>query len=103
MALSYDEMQQLFEQMGFKGFSMRPYDAEIENLISEAAEDNAKAYMIDVVPGDLEFGQNDGIALLDWKSIIIKRLIWLVCFVSGWISFSIFHATIRWRLFWLLA
>lgn len=103
MALSYDEMQQLFEQMGFKGFSMRPYDAQMEYLISEAMEDNVKAYMIDVVPGDLEFGQNDGIALLDWKSIIIKRLIWLVCFVSGWISFSIFHATIRWRLFWLLA
>ena len=65
MALNYDEMQQLFEQIGFKGFSMRPYDAEIENLISEAAEDNAKAYMIDIVPGDLEFGQNDGIALLE--------------------------------------
>ena len=101
MALNYDEMQQLFEQKGFKGFSMRPYDAEIENLISEAAEDNAKAYLIDIVPGDLEYGQNDGIALLE--SITIKRLIWLVCFVSGWISFSIFHATIRWRLFWLLA
>lgn len=70
MALSYDEMQQLFEQMGFKGFSMRPYDAQMEYLISEAMEDNAKAYMIDVVPGDLEFGQNDGIALLDWKSIV---------------------------------
>lgn len=36
MALSYDKMQQIFEQLGFKGFSMRPYDAEIENLISEA-------------------------------------------------------------------
>lgn len=33
MALSYDEMQQLFEQMGFKGFSMRPYDAQMEYLI----------------------------------------------------------------------
>ena len=65
MGLSYDEMQQLFEQIGFKGFSMRPYDAEIENLISEAAEDNAKAYLIDIVPGDLEYGQNDGIALLE--------------------------------------
>ena len=51
MALSYDKMQQIFEQLGFKGFSMRPYDAEIENLISEATEDNAKAYMIDIVPG----------------------------------------------------
>ena len=43
MALSYDEMQQLFEQIGFKGFSMRAYDADMEYLISEAMEDNAKA------------------------------------------------------------
>ena len=65
MALSYDEMQQLFEQIGFKGFSMRPYDAEMEYLLSEAEEYNAKAYMIDVVPGGLEDGRNDGIALLE--------------------------------------
>ncbi len=65
MALSYDEMQQLFEQKGFKGFSMRPYDTEMEYLLSEAAEYNAKAYMIDVVPGGLEDGRNDGIALLE--------------------------------------
>lgn len=65
MALSYDEMQQLFEQKGFKGFSMRPYDAEMEYLLSEAEEYNAKAYMIDVVPGGLEDGRNDGIALLE--------------------------------------
>ena len=65
MALSYDEMQQLFEQIGFKGFSMRPYDAEMEYLLSEAEEHNAKAYIIDIVPGDLEYGQNDGIALLE--------------------------------------
>ena len=82
MALSYDEMQQLFEQIGFKGFSMRPYDAEIENLISEAAEDNAKAYMIDIVPGDLEYGQNDGLALLEkhyYKEANMARLLrkWL--------------------------
>ena len=82
MALSYDEMQQLFEQKGFKGFSVRPYDAEIENLISEAAEDNAKAYMIDIVPGDLEFGHNDGIALLEkhyYKEANMARLLrkWL--------------------------
>ena len=56
MALSYDEMQQLFEQKGFKGFSMRAYNADMEYLISEAMEDNAKAYMIDVVPGDREYG-----------------------------------------------
>ena len=65
MALSYDEMQQLFEQIGFKGFSMRPYDAEMEYLLSEAEEYNAKAYMIDIVPGGLEDGRNDGIALLE--------------------------------------
>lgn len=82
MALSYDEMQQLFEQMGFKGFSMRAYDAQMEHLISEAAEDNAKAYVIDVVPGDLEDGQNDGIALLEkhyYKDANMARLVrkWL--------------------------
>ena len=65
MALSYDEMQKLFEQIGFKGFSMRAYDAEMEYLLSEAEEYNAKAYMIDVIPGGLEDGRNDGIALLE--------------------------------------
>ena len=77
MALSYDEMQQLFEQIGFKGFSMRPYDAEMEYLLSEAAEYNAKAYMIDVVPGGLEDGRNDGIALLEkhyYKKANMDRL-----------------------------
>lgn len=29
---------------------------QIWNILSEAMEDNAKAYMIDVVPGDLEYG-----------------------------------------------
>ena len=82
MALSYDEMQQLFEQIGFKGFSMRPYDAELEYLLSLAAEDNAKAYAIDVVPGGLEDGQNDGIALLEkhyYKDANMARLLrkWL--------------------------
>lgn len=82
MALSYDEMQQLFEQIGFKGFSMRAYDADMEYLISEAMEDNAKAYIIDIVPGDLEFGQNDGIALLEkhyYKEANMARLLrkWL--------------------------
>ena len=97
MALSYDKMQQIFEQLGFKGFSMRPYDAEIENLISEATEDNAKAYMIDIVPGGIEYGQNDGIALLEkhyYKEANMARLL-----RSGWILSSIFHAAIRWRLF----
>ena len=65
MALSYDETQQLFEQMGFKGFSVRPYDAKMENLLSDEPEDNVKAYVIDIVPGGLEDGLNDGIALLE--------------------------------------
>lgn len=82
MALSYDEMQQLFEQIGFKGFSMRPYDAELEYLLSLAVEDNAKAYAIDVVPGGLEDGQSDGIALLEkhyYKDANMARLLrkWL--------------------------
>ena len=37
----------------------------MEYLLSEAEEYNAKAYMIDVVPGGLEDGRNDGIALLE--------------------------------------
>ena len=44
MALSYDEMQQLFEQKGFKGFSMRAYNADMEYLISEAMEDNLQLF-----------------------------------------------------------
>lgn len=44
---------------------MRPYDAKMENLLSTEPEDNAKAYAIDVVPGGLADGLNDGIALLE--------------------------------------
>ena len=82
MALSYDEMQHLFEQMGFKDFSMRSYDAEMEYILSSAIEDNAKGYSIDVVPGGLENGQNDGIALLEkhyYKDANMNRLVrkWL--------------------------
>ena len=82
MALSYKEMQRLFEQMGFKGFSMRSYDAEMEYILSSAIEDNAKGYSIDVVPGGLENGQNDGIALLEkhyYKDANMNRLVrkWL--------------------------
>ena len=43
MALSYDEMQQIFKQLGFDIFSMRPYDAEMEYLLSAAREDKAIA------------------------------------------------------------
>lgn len=82
MVLSYNEMQKLFEQLGFEGFSMRPYDAEMEYLLSSAMEDNAKAYAIDVVPGGLEDGLNDGIALLEkhyYKDANMGRLVrkWL--------------------------
>ena len=50
MALSYDEMQQLFEQKGFKGFSMRAYDADMEYLISEAMETSVyKGYKRDKI------------------------------------------------------
>lgn len=65
MSLTYDEMHKIFEQLGFKDFSMRPYDAEIGYLLSTAIEDNARAYAIDVVPGGLQDGQNDGIAWLE--------------------------------------
>lgn len=51
MALSYDEMQQLFEQMGFKGFSMRPYAGEMEFLLSTEPEDNTKAYATTIISG----------------------------------------------------
>ena len=65
MSLTYDEMHTLFEELGFNGFSVRPYDAKMENLLSTEPEDNAKAYAIDIVPGGLEDGLNDGIALLE--------------------------------------
>lgn len=82
MSLTYDEMHQIFEQLGFKGFSMRPHDTEIEYLLSSAEEVNAKTYAIDVVPGGLEDGQNDGIALLEkhyYKDDNMARLLrkWL--------------------------
>ena len=37
----------------------------IEILLSCAAEDNAKGYAIDIVPGGLENGVNEGIALME--------------------------------------
>lgn len=65
MALSYDDMKKVFEDLGFEGFFLREYDTELEQFLSSAAEDNAKAYVIDVVPGGLENGLNDGIALME--------------------------------------
>ena len=51
MALSYDEMQQIFKQLGFDSFSMRPYDAEMEYLLSAAREDKAIAAYLRENPG----------------------------------------------------
>ena len=51
MALSYDEMQQIFKQLGFDSFSMRPYDAEMEYLLSAAMEDKAIAAYLREHPG----------------------------------------------------
>ena len=65
MVLSHDEMIKVFENLGFKGFCLREYDGKMEDFLSYAAEDNAKAYVIDVVPGGLEDGLNDGIALME--------------------------------------
>ena len=65
MVLGHDEMKKVFEDLGFEGFCLREYDMEMEGLLSYAAEDNAKAYSIDVVPGGLENGRNDGIALME--------------------------------------
>ena len=66
MALSYDEMQQLFEQKGFKGFSMRPYDTEMEYLLSEA---------------DWKMGGMMGLPC--WKNTTTKSPTWIACIKSG--------------------
>ncbi len=65
MSLSYEEMHSIFENLGFKGFQMRKYDEELFSFLSAYVEDNAKVYMIDVVPSSLEDGVNDGIALME--------------------------------------
>ena len=51
MALSYDEMQQIFKQLGFDSFSMRPYDVEMEYLLSAAMEDKAISAYLREHPG----------------------------------------------------
>ena len=65
MAFTHDEVQKFFQLLGFKGFTVRQYDKEMYAFLSVAAEDNAKAYLIDVVPSSLENGRNDGIALME--------------------------------------
>lgn len=65
MVLSYEEMKKIFENHGFSGFELRHYDDNMEKLLSFAAQDNAKRYVIDVVPGGLQQGENNGIALME--------------------------------------
>lgn len=65
MVLSHEEMKKIFENHGFSGFELRHYDDNMEKLLSFAAEDNAKGYVIDVVPGGLQHGENNGIALME--------------------------------------
>mgnify|MGYP000805663198 CR=1 FL=1 len=60
-----DAMKKTFENHGFSGFELRHYDDNMEKLLSFAAEDNAKGYVIDVVPGGLQHGENNGIALME--------------------------------------
>ena len=65
MVLSHEEMKKIFENLGFKRFVLRRFDDDMEKLLSFAAEDNAKGYVIDVVPGGLQYGENEGIALME--------------------------------------
>lgn len=101
MGLSQDEMHKVFEDLGFENFVIRDYSGELEQILSSAAEDNAKAYVIDVLPGGLENGINSGIALMEkhyyqsvryeklrekWNTIIIQFLCYYPLdsiFVSG--------------------
>ena len=89
MELSPSQMCKVFEDLGFADFTLRDYSDELGHLLSSATEDNAKTYVIDVVPGGLEAGLNDGIALMEkhyyqparyerlrekWNEIIIQFL-----------------------------
>lgn len=65
MVLSHEEMKKIFENLGFRGFVLGRYDDNMEKLLSFAAEHNAKGYAIDVVPGGLQHGENNGIALME--------------------------------------
>lgn len=89
MELSPSQMCKVFEGLGFTDFTLRDYSDELGCFLSSATEDNAKTYVIDVVPGGLEAGLNDGIALMEkhyyqparyeklrekWNEIIIQFL-----------------------------
>ena len=89
MELRPDQMYKVFENLGFTNFALRDYSDELGKLLSSAAEDNATTYVVDVVPGGLEAGLNDGIALMEkhyyqparyerlrekWNEIIIQFL-----------------------------
>lgn len=89
MESSPDQMCKVFEDLGFSGFALRDYGDGLEKLLSSAVENNAKTYVIDVVPGGLEAGLNEGIALMEkhyyqparyeklrekWNEIIIQFL-----------------------------
>lgn len=89
MELSPDQMCKVFEDLGFSGFALRDYGDGLEKLLSSAVENNAKTYVIDVVPGGLEDGLNEGIVLMEkhyyqparyeklrekWNEIIIQFL-----------------------------
>lgn len=66
-------MKNIFENLGFRGFVLGRYDDNMEKLLSFAAEDNAKGYVIDVVPGGLRQGENEGIALMEKHYAKLER------------------------------
>lgn len=77
MVRSVEELYQELEEMGFRDFKLRQYDQEMYSFLSVAVEDNAKAYLIDVVPSSLEHGENNGIALMEkhyYKKYNMDRL-----------------------------
>ena len=101
MELRQSEIRKVFEDLGFRDFTVRNYSEELGRLFSSATEDNAKTYVIDVVPGGLADGINGGITLMEkhyyqpakyeslrekWNTIIIQFLCYYPLenvFVSG--------------------
>lgn len=65
MELRPDQIYKIFEGLGFSAFVVRNYNNDLEEFLSSAVENNAKTYVIDVVPGGLKDGLNDGIALME--------------------------------------
>lgn len=71
------QMREVFENLGFSGFTFQDNSSELERIFSSSVEDNAKVYVIDVVPGGLKNGRNDGIALMEkhyYQQARYKRL-----------------------------